>query len=128
MSLIESLIQQFGLNQAQAEGAVGAIARAAQPKLSGEHMGELGKLIPGLDAMMANAPKPGAGGGLFGGLGGMLGGSLGQAASLAGVFKALNIDTGRIAPIAKAVLAFVQASGSPGLKGALGQLAAQLGV
>jgi hypothetical protein len=127
MSLIASLIQQFGLDQGQAEGAVGAIARAAQPKLSGEQMGELGRLIPGLDGMMAAAPRPG-GGGLFGGLGGMLGGSLGQAASLAGVFKALNIDTGKIAPIAKAILAFVQANGSPGLKGALNQMAAQLGV
>jgi hypothetical protein len=127
MSLIDSLVQQFGINQGQAQGAVGAIVRLAQGKLAPEHLSELGRLIPGLDGMMASAPQ-GGGGGFLGGLGSMMGGSLGQAAQLAGIFGKLGIPTGLIGPIAMAVLAWVQANGSDGLKQTLAQLAASLGV
>lgn len=129
MGLCEDLSSKFGLSQPQAEGAIGAIGRAAQSKLSPENFGELGKLIPGLGGMIQRAPPAGgAGGGLLGGLGGMLGGGLGEAAALAGVFKSLGIDAGKITPIAQTVLGFVRSNGSPQLQSAVNTLASKLGV
>jgi hypothetical protein len=111
MSLIESLVSQFGLSTPQAQGAVGAVARLAQGKLGGEHMAELAKLIPGLDGMIAGAPKPGG-----------MASMLGETAALGSVLNQLGIDLGKAKPIAMAILAFVQSNGSEGLKGALARL------
>ena len=120
MSLIEQLVTSFGLSEQQANGAIGAIGRAAKDKLAPDLFAELGKVIPGLDGMVADAPK--AGGGMLG----MLGGSLGQLAQLAGVFKSLGIEQNRIAPIAQAILGFIRGNGSPALVAAVNQLAAKL--
>lgn len=125
MALIEDLMSQFGLSTPQAEGAIGAIGRAAQGKLAPEHLAEIGKLIPGLDRMTAAAPKPG---GMLGGLGGMLGGSLGEAAQLKAVFTTLGIDGGKLMPIAKVVLGFLTQNGSTGLQAAIAPWAAKLGL
>lgn len=125
MALLEDLMSQFGLSGTQAEGAIGAVGRAAQGKLAPEHLAEIGTLIPGLDRMVAAAPKPG---GMFGGLGGMLGGGLGEAAQLSSIFQTLGIDSGKILPIAKMVLSFLVANGSPGLQAAIAPWAAKLGL
>ena len=122
MSLIDDLAGTFGLTPQQAQGAIGAIGRAAQGRLPPALFSELGQLIPGLDAMIQQAPA--AGGGLFG----MLGGSLGEAAALAGVFRTLGIDGGKIMPIAQTVLGFVRQNGSPALQQAVNGLAAKLGL
>ena len=128
MGLIDDLSAQFGLSPGQAQGAIGAIGRAAQGKLAPEHLTEIGKLVPGFDQMTASAPKPAGGGGLLGGLGGMLGGGLGEMAQLTSVFQTLGIDAGKIMPIAKLVLGFLTKNGSPGLQGALAPWAAKLGL
>ena len=129
MSLIEQLTSSFGLTAQQAEGAVGAIGRVAQTKLAPDQFSELGKLVPNLGGMIQQAPQPGnGGGGMFGGLGGMLGGGLGEAAALAGVFKSLGIDSGKLMPIAQTVLGYVRTNGSPGLQQAVGALASKLGI
>lgn len=123
MSLIDDLVAQFGLTPAQASGAVGAIARAAKDRLAPEHFAEFGRLVPGLDAMVAQAAAAGGGGML-----GMLGGSLGQLARIAGTFEHLGIARDRIEPIAKAVLAWIRSHGSPALVAAIDQAVAKLGL
>lgn len=108
MSLIDTLTSQFGLNPQQAQGAIGAIGRLAQGKLEPGHLAELGKLIPGLDGMISGAPKPSG-----------MAAMLGESAGLASVLGQLGIDLGKAKPIAMAILAYLQANGSDGLKQAL---------
>ncbi len=108
MSLIDTLSSQFGLDAQQAQGAIGAIGRLAKGKLDPGHLAELGKLIPGLDGMIAGAPKPSG-----------MASMLGETAGVASVLSQLGIDLGKAKPIAMAILAFVQANGSDGLKQAL---------
>lgn len=128
MALVDDLIAKFGLTQDQAQGAIGAIGRAAQDKLSPDLFGQLGQVIPGLGGMIQQAPQPSSGGGMLGGLGGMLGGSLGQMAQLAGVFKALGIDASKIGPIAQTVLGFIRSNGTPELVAQVNAIASKLGV
>lgn len=108
MSLIDTLTSQFGLDKQQAEGAVGTLCRMAKGKLESGQFAELGKLIPGLDGMISGAPKPSG-----------MAAMLGETAGAASVFSQLGIDLGKAKPIAMAVLAYIQANGSDGLKQAL---------
>lgn len=110
MSLIEQLVSATGLNQQQAEGAVGAVARLAQTKLPADLFGELGKLVPGLAGMIGGAPKPSG-----------MAAMLGDKAGIASVLSQLGIDLGKAGPIIQIITAFVQTKGSDGLKAALGQ-------
>jgi hypothetical protein len=121
MGLIDDITGQLGLNQGQAEGAVGAIMKVAQGKLAPDQLGELKNLIPGLDGMMQRAPAGGGGGGLLGGLGGMLGGKLGEIAKVVSALEALGIDKSKLGALGKIVLGFIDAKGSPGLKAAANQ-------
>lgn len=111
MSLIDTLSAQFGLSAQQAQGAIGAIGKLAAGKLEASHLAELGLLIPGLDAMIAGAPKPSG-----------MAAMLGQTAAIASVLNQLGIDLGKAKPIAMAILAYVQNNGSPDLKQALDKL------
>lgn len=126
MDLIAQLGSIHGLSQAQAEGAIGAIGRAAQGRLAPDHFTELGRLVPGLTTLIQR--EPAGGGGLLGSLGGMLGGKLGDAAAMAGAFKAVGIASGEMTPIARTVLGFVRTHGSPPLQQAVNTLATQLGI
>ncbi len=111
MSLIEQLISSAGLNQQQAEGAVGAVGRLAQGKLPPELFAELGKLVPGLAGMIGGAPKPSG-----------MAAMLGEKAGLASVLSQLGIDLTKAGPIVQIITTFIQSQGSAGLKAALGKL------
>ena len=111
MSLIEQLVSAAGLSQPQAEGAVGAIGRLAQGKLSPDLFAELGKLVPGLSGMIGGAPKPSG-----------MAAMLGDKGALASVLSQLGIDMGKFGPIAKILTAYVQANGSDALKAAVAKL------
>jgi hypothetical protein len=111
MSLIDTLSAQFGLSAQQAQGAIGTIGRLAASKLDASHLAELERLIPGLEAMIADAPKPSG-----------MAAMLGQTAAIASVLNQLGIDLGKAKPIAMAILAHVQSSGSPELKQTLDTL------
>ena len=111
MSLIEQLVSAVGVSQPQAEGALGAIGRLAQGKLSPDHFAELGKLIPGLAGMIGGAPKPSG-----------MAAMLGDKGAMASVLSQLGIDLGKAGPIAQVVLSFIQSNGSDALKAAVAKL------
>lgn len=111
MSLIEHLVSTIGLTQQQAEGAVGAVGRLAQGKLSSELFSELGRLVPGLSAMIGAAPKPSG-----------MASMLGEKAGLASVLSQLGIDLGKAGPIVQLVTTFIQSQGSAGLQAALAKM------
>jgi hypothetical protein len=111
MSLIDQLVTTVGLSRPQAEGAVGAIGRIAQGRLPAELFGELGRLVPGLSAMIGGAPKPSG-----------MAALLGDKGALASVLSQLGIDLGKAGPIAQVVVAFIQSNGSDALKAAAARL------
>ncbi len=109
--LIDQLTSTIGLTPQQAQGALGAIGRIAQGRLSPEIFAELGALVPGLPAMIAGAPKPSG-----------LAAMLGDKGAIASVLSQLGIDLGQGGPIARLVVGFIQAKGSEALKAAVARL------
>ena len=68
--LIQMLVSQVGINQKQAEGAVGLLLKVAQDKLSADDFSTLSGAIP--DALKLLAGAPAAGGSTGAGLGGLM--------------------------------------------------------
>jgi hypothetical protein len=132
MELVNLLTQQLGINTQQASGGLGLLMGEARKKL-GNDFGPVASAVPGVENLIAQAPKPGAGatagaglGGALGAIGGLLGGkagsglsSLGSLASLAGGFKQLGLSPDMIGKFVPIVLGFVQNKGGDGAKGLL---------
>jgi len=130
MELVKLLTQQLGINSQQASGGLGLLMGAAQSKLGGD-FGQIAKVMPGVEQVIQQAPKPegaaGAGvGGVLGAVSGLLGGksggalgSLGSLASLAGGFKQLGLGTDMIGKFVPVVLGYVQNKGGDASKSLL---------
>ena len=137
MELVNLLTQQLGINTQQASGGLGLLMGAAKAKLGGD-FGPVAKALPGVEDLIAQAPKPeGVTGAVGGGIGGALNavggllsgagasgaggalGSLGNLASLAGGFKQLGLSTDMIGKFLPIVLGFVQSKGGDAAKGLL---------
>ena len=130
MELVNLLTQQLGINSQQASGGLGLLMGAAQSKLGGD-FGQIAKVLPGVEQVIQQAPKPegaaGAGlGGVLGAVSGLLGGksggalgSLGALASLAGGFKQLGLGTDMIGKFLPVVLGYVQNKGGDASKSLL---------
>jgi len=125
MELVNLLTQQLGINSQQASGGLGLLMGAAQSKLGGD-FGQIAKVMPGVEQVIQQAPKPEAAAGVAGGgVGGVLGavsgllggksggalGSVGTLASLAGGFKQLGLGTDVVGKFLPVVLGYVQSKG-----------------
>lgn len=81
--LIARLVQNVGLDPAQASGAASTILGFVMRELPPELAAEVRQYVPGVDAFApaeaeaAAEPAAAAGGGLFGALGGLVGGLIG---------------------------------------------------
>ncbi len=128
MELINILTQQLGVNTQQATGGLGLLMGAAQQKL-GPNFSEIAKVLPGVEGVIQQAPKPqavglgasgllGTIGGLMGGKGGALG-SLGSLASLAGGFQQLGLKPDMVGKFLPVVLDFVKSKGGDAPKALL---------
>ncbi len=120
MELVGILTQQLGINTQQASGGLGLLMGVAQTKL-GSSFGQIAGLMPGVENLIAQAPKAettsaatggslGAVSGLLGGKGGAMG-SLGSLASLAGGFQQLGLKPDMIGKFVPVILNFVQSKG-----------------
>lgn len=132
MELVNLLTQQLGINSQQASGGLGLLMGAAKQKL-GADFGQVAQTMPGIDALISQAPKPegaaavgGGVGGLLGAVGGLLGGkaegalgSLGTLASLSGGFKQLGLGSDSIGKFIPVILQFVQSKGGDAVKNLL---------
>lgn len=125
MELVNLLTDQLGINTQQASGGLGLLMGAAKAKLGGD-FGQVANVLPGVETLIQQAPKPeGAVGTAGGGIGGALGaiggllsgagggglGSLASLASLAGGFKQLGLGPDMIGKFVPVVLGFVQSKG-----------------
>ena len=120
MEIIEQLMSQLGVDEAQAKGGAGLLFRLAKDQLSGGDFSQLSAAIPGVDQLIEAAPD--AGGGLLGGFGGLASafggrvGALGNLASLAEGFEALGLDSGMVSRFLPLVLSFVESQGGDRLQ------------
>jgi hypothetical protein len=129
--LIDLLAGQLGISPPQALGGAGALFGLARQRLSPADFGQLSAAVPGMDAMIAAAPRVQASvpasSGLMGAAGTLMGGQaaslLGSLAPLAGSFQSLGLGPEMIGQFVPVVLQYVQQQGGPAtmnlLRGAL---------
>jgi len=125
MELIQTLVAQLGVSDAQAKGGAGLLFKMAKEKLGAGDFAKIAGAVPGVEDMVSSAPESGGAAGALGGLGGLMssmGGSVGQLGSLASLtsgFKSLNLDAAMVSKFMPIVLSFVQSKGGDGVKSLL---------
>jgi uncharacterized protein VcgC/VcgE DUF2780 len=109
------LMQQLGVSQAQAEGGAGALFQVAKDRMAEDAFGQLSQSVPGMDGLLAAAPKTEAPSGALGNLSSMLGNNnaLGSAAQLMSAFKQLNLSEGMVSQFTPIVMDYVKQQGGP---------------
>jgi Protein of unknown function VcgC/VcgE (DUF2780) len=124
--LVDLLSSQLGITQTQAQGGAGSIFQAAKQNLSAEDFASVAKAVPGMNKMLAAAPKIEKGADSLGGLSSMLGDSskkLGSVANLASSFKKLGLSGDMVGQFTPIILNYVKQKGGEVvmnlLKGAL---------
>jgi hypothetical protein len=110
--LIDVLVKQVGLDQAQSKGVLGMVLKVMSDKLGDETFDKVREILPGADAAIAAAPKTGGGlGGMLGGIAGSLGGSKGKVLmQLADGLGKLNIPASKGDEIVRALMEGVKTS------------------
>lgn len=118
MELLQILTQQLGVTEDQAKGGTGLLFKLAKEQLGAGDFGQVASAVPGIEDLIAGAPKPSGLAGALGGLASAIGGGshLGNLAALAGGFKGLDMDSGMIGKFIPVVLSFVQSKGGDAVK------------
>lgn len=112
-ALVSALSQQIGATPEQAAGAAGALFSLAKSRLSPGDFSQVGKAVPGMDALLGAAPAAG-GTGAPAGVGGVLsqlGGSAGGLATAAAAFSKLGLSPDLVAKAVPVLTQFVTKSG-----------------
>lgn len=112
-ALVGQLVQQLGVSQQQATGGAGAIFDYVKSKLSAQDFTTVANAIPGLDGLIAAAPKSSAGSSLSSlasGLGVNTGSAAG-AADLAGAFSKLGLSSEIVNQFIPVVLDYAKSQG-----------------
>ncbi|PKN11321.1 MAG: hypothetical protein CVU69_13050 [Deltaproteobacteria bacterium HGW-Deltaproteobacteria-4] len=124
MELLQMLTQQLGVSEDQAKGGAGLIFTLAKEKLDAGEFSQVAGAVPGIEGLIAAAPKPGGIAGALSGLASSLAGGshLGNLAAIAAGFKGLNMDSGMISKFIPVVLSFVQSKGGDSVKGILSKI------
>ncbi|MBW7908029.1 MAG: DUF2780 domain-containing protein [Kiritimatiellae bacterium] len=109
--LIGQLVSQLGVQEGQAKGGAGLLFKLAQSQLGGD-FSKIAKALPGVEGLIAGAPKEGGATALLGGLAGALGGSKAAGlATLAGGFSNLKLSPDLIGKFVPVVLSFAKSKG-----------------
>jgi hypothetical protein len=121
--LIDLLTGSLGVTKPQAEGGAGAIFGLAKSRLAANEFQQLEQAVPGLDTLLAAAPKSDTPGGSLGGVSSLLGGASGTSmaglASLAGSFSQLGMNADMISKFVPVILDYVQKTGGEKVMGLL---------
>lgn len=121
MELIQQLTQNLGIEEEQAKGGAGLIFQMAQQKLGDGEFAQVANAVPGVNALLGSAPKPGGLAGAMGGLAGAFGGggNVANLAALAGGFTQLGINPGMVGKFVPIILSFAQNQGGDQVKNIL---------
>ena len=115
--LVNTLVNQLGVNQQQAMGGVGSIFSLAQQRMNPTDFMQLRGNVPGIDQYLSAVPEPSSSSLLIGSAASMLGGQtggLGNLAALAGSFQTLGMNSNMIAQFVPVVLQYVQGQSGAG--------------
>jgi hypothetical protein len=114
LGLVQLLSKNLGVTEKQATGGAGSIFNVAKQKLSADDFAQVAKAVPGIDKMMATAPKSEGVTGMLGGASSLLGGSapsVDKAASLSGSFSQLGMNAGMVNKFTPIILDYVKSKG-----------------
>jgi hypothetical protein len=114
LGLVQLLSQNLGVTGTQATGGAGSIFNLAKQNLSKEDFSKVAKAVPGIDTMMAAAPKAEGALGMLGEASSMLGGStqsITGIAGLAGSFSQLGMKEGMVNAFIPVILGYVKSTG-----------------
>ena len=112
-ALVDALAKQIGATPEQAAGSAGALFSVAKSRLSPTDFSQVGKAVPGMDALLSAAPAAGGAGGPagIGGVVSQLGGAAGGMAAAAGAFSKLGLKPELVAQAVPVLTSFVTKSG-----------------
>ena len=99
--LVSMVGKQLGVSNAQATGGLGAIFNVAKQQLSGDQFGQIASAVPGMDELLAAAPKAESSskvGGLLS-QAGQYGKALQGGSYLNSAFKQLGLSPENIGPV-----------------------------
>jgi hypothetical protein len=116
--LISTLTGQLGVTSEQATGGAGAIFDYAKQQLSAGDFSKMTDAVPGIDSLIAAAPKTEDSGSMLGGMassigsmGGDMGGTAGALGSLTQSFSQLGLSPDMAGKFIPVVLDFVKGEG-----------------
>lgn len=129
MSIVDDIMNQLGVSQAQAEGGLGLIFKLAKERL-GADFSQVTKVVPEANHLIDEAPAdeaPADAGaslmGMLGGLANKLGvGDLGKMVELAAGFKKLGLDMDSVQKFVKVVMTFIESKGGTVVKDLLNKV------
>jgi hypothetical protein len=119
VELIRQLVSQLGVQEGQAKGGAGLLFKLAKDRLSGGEFSQIARSVPGAEGLIKDAPQSGGVMGAIGDLASKFGGKAGEmgtAASLAGGFSKLGLDSGMVGQFIPIVLSYVQGTGGDAAK------------
>ena len=113
--MVETLVKQLGVSQAQSAGGSGALFQMAKDSMSASDFGQVSQAVPGMDGLLAAAPKPepaSGTGNLLSGLANASGNStLMNAASLVNTFQQLDMSKGMVSQFTPIIIDYVKQNG-----------------
>lgn len=110
--LVGQLTKGLGITQDQAVGGSGALFGLAKSRLKPEEFAKVSDAVPGMDGLLAAAPKSSLGGDSpLGALGSVLPSKVAGLATMAGSFKSLGLTPDMIGKFVPIMTNFVGAKG-----------------
>ena len=112
--LAQLISKDLGVTEKQATGGAGSIFNLAKQNMGADDFTQVAKAVPGIDKMMAAAPKPEGAAGMLGGASSLLGKSapsVDGVASLAGSFSQLGMKAGMVNAFTPIILNYVKSKG-----------------
>jgi Protein of unknown function VcgC/VcgE (DUF2780) len=107
--LVTELSQKLRIDEAQAKGGAAILFKAAKDKLGGTEFNRMLGSVPGIDALVQQAPK----GGLLGGLASLAGGNAALLATIVSGFSKLNMTSDQAKKFVPVILDNLRAKVGP---------------
>lgn len=109
--LLAELTQKLKVNEAQAKGGAAILFKAAKDKLGAAEFERMLGSVPGLDALVQQAPK--SSGGLLGGLASLAGGNAALLATIVSGFSKLKLSADQAQKFVPVILDNLRAKVGP---------------
>ncbi len=114
LGLVQLLTKNLGVTTKQATGCAGSIFNVAKQNMTADNFKKVAKAVPGIDKMMAAAPKSKGAKGTLGSASSLIdesASSVAGVASLAGSFSKLGMKADMVNAFTPIILDYVKAKG-----------------